>query len=83
MGAPIDISYLADSVILTRFFEAAGSIRKAISIIKKRSGPHEVTVRELDMKGDGVNIGPPLTHFQGLLTGVPKFLGAQELPVGA
>ncbi len=83
MGAPIDVSYLADSVILTRFFEAAGSIRKAISIIKKRSGPHEDTVRELEMKDGRICIGPPLTEFQGVLTGVPKFLGAQGMPAGA
>jgi circadian clock protein KaiC len=75
MGTPIDVSYLADSVIITRFFEAVGSIRKAISIIKKRSGPHEGTVRELSMSSGGVSIGPPLTEFQGVLTGVPTYLG--------
>ncbi len=78
MGAPIDISYLADSVILTRFFEAAGAIRKAISIIKKRSGPHEASVRELVLTTGGVKVGPPLTEFQGVLTGVPNFLGVKE-----
>lgn len=76
MGTPIDISYLADSVVLTRFYEARGSIHKAISIIKKRSGPHEATVRELTMAKGTVHIGPPLTDFQGVLTGVPTFLGA-------
>lgn len=75
MGAPIDVSYLADSVIITRFFEALGSIRKAISIIKKRSGPHEATVRELTMSTGGVHVGPPLSEFQGVLTGVPSYLG--------
>ena len=75
MGAPIDVSYLADSVVITRFFEALGSIRKAISIIKKRSGPHEGTVRELNMTTGGVRVGPPLTDFQGVLTGVPSYLG--------
>jgi circadian clock protein KaiC len=75
MGTPIDVSYLADSVIITRFFEALGSIRKAISIIKKRSGPHEATVRELSMSAGGVQVGPPLTDFQGVLTGVPSYLG--------
>jgi circadian clock protein KaiC len=75
MGAPVDISYLADSVILTRFFEAVGSIRKAVSIIKKRSGPHESTVRELTMSIGGVHVGPPLAEFQGVLTGVPTILG--------
>jgi circadian clock protein KaiC len=76
MVAPIDVSYLADSVIITRFFEALGSIRKAISIIKKRSGPHELEVRELKMGARGIVVGPPLTEFQGVLTGVPEYLGA-------
>ena len=75
MGTPIDVSYLADSVVITRFFEALGSIRKAISIIKKRSGAHEGTVRELLMSVGGVTIGPPLSDFQGVLTGVPSYLG--------
>jgi len=75
MGTPIDVSYLADSVIITRFFEALGSIRKAISIIKKRSGPHEAAVRELSMGAGGVKVGPPLSEFQGVLTGVPSYLG--------
>jgi circadian clock protein KaiC len=78
MGTPIDVSYLADSVIITRFFEALGSIRKAISIIKKRSGPHEAAVRELKMGSGGVQIGPPLDEFQGVLTGVPSYLGGQR-----
>jgi circadian clock protein KaiC len=75
MGTPIDVSYLADSVIITRFFEAVGSVRKAISIIKKRSGPHEGTVRELTLSSRGIAVGPPLTEFQGVLTGVPTYLG--------
>ena len=75
MGAPVDVSYLADSVIVTRFFEALGNIRKAISIIKKRSGAHETTVRELTMQHNGVTVGPALTEFQGVLTGVPSYLG--------
>jgi circadian clock protein KaiC len=74
-GAPIDVSYLADSVIITRFFEARGTIRKAISIIKKRSGPHGGEVRELRMSSGGVIVGPPLTDFQGVMTGVPAYLG--------
>jgi len=78
MGTPIDVSYLADSVIITRFFEALGSIRKAISIIKKRSGPHEAAVRELSMGTGGVKVGPPLSEFQGVLTGVPSYLGGER-----
>ena len=75
MGTPVDVSYLAESVIITRFFEALGNIRKAISIIKKRSGAHETTVRELTMQHNGVIVGPALTEFQGVLTGVPSYLG--------
>jgi circadian clock protein KaiC len=75
MGTPIDVSYLADTVIITRFFEALGTIRKAISIIKKRSGAHEGAVRELKMTSTGVHVGPPLEEFQGVLTGVPSYLG--------
>jgi circadian clock protein KaiC len=78
MGTPIDVSYLADSVIITRFFEALGNIRKAISIIKKRSGPHEAAVRELNLTSGGVMVGPPLADFQGVLTGVPSYLGGER-----
>jgi circadian clock protein KaiC len=77
MGTPVDVSYLADSVILTRFFEARGAVRKAISIIKKRSGAHEHTIRELTMEASGIRIGPALEDFQGVLTGVPTVLGMQ------
>jgi circadian clock protein KaiC len=78
MGTPIDISYLADTVILTRYFEALGAVKKAISIIKKRSGRHETTIRELSMTPNGVIIGPPLADFEGVLTGVPRFFGARD-----
>jgi circadian clock protein KaiC len=74
MGAPVDVSYLADTVILTRYFEAQGAVNKAISVIKKRSGPHENTLRELRMSKRGVTLGPPLTGFEGVLTGVPRVL---------
>ena len=75
MGTPVDISYLADTVILTRFFEAAGTLKKAISIIKKRSGPHEDSLREFSMRGGHITVGPPLMHFQGVMTGVPRAIG--------
>ena len=75
MGVPVDVSYLADTVILTRFFESRGAVRKAISVIKKRSGAHETTIRELDMGTGGVRIGQPLSDFEGVLTGVPRFVG--------
>ena len=75
MGAPVDVSYLADTVLLTRFFEARGAVKKAISIIKKRSGPHETTLRELVMMEKGIRLGPPLAEFEGVLTGVPRLVG--------
>jgi len=75
METPVDVSYLADTVLLFRYFEYAGEIRQALSVIKKRSGPHERAIRELIM-GDGkIRVGEPLTKFEGVLTGVPKFLG--------
>jgi circadian clock protein KaiC len=75
MGAPVDVSYLADTVLLTRFFEARGAMKKAVSIIKKRSGRHEDTIRELKMSEHGIVVGPPLVDFEGVMTGVPRFLG--------
>ena len=77
MGSPVDVSYLADTVMLTRFFEARGAMKKAISVIKKRSGYHENTIRELTMSQDGVVIGEPLVNFEGVMTGVPRVLGGQ------
>ncbi len=73
--APIDISYLADAMILLRHFEAFGTLRQAVSMPKKRSGPHERSIRELFLDHGGVRVGPPLTDFRGILTGVPDFLG--------
>jgi circadian clock protein KaiC len=74
MGAPVDVSYLADSVVVFRFFEALGEVKKAISVIKKRSGPHESTVRELALTSQGIALGEPLKEFQGVLTGVPQII---------
>jgi len=71
--APVDISYLADTVVLTRYFEASGRVRKAISVVKKRSGQHEDTIRELELGARGLLVGEPLTQFQGVFTGVPVF----------
>jgi circadian clock protein KaiC len=76
MKSDADVSYLADSVILLRYFEAAGRLRKAISVMKRRSGGHETTIRELSMSANGVRVGEPLTDFQGVLTGVPAFHGS-------
>jgi circadian clock protein KaiC len=75
MGAPVDVSYLADTVLLTRFFEARGAMKKAISVVKKRSGAHEDTIRELRMTQHGIVVGAPLVNFEGVMTGVPRFLG--------
>jgi circadian clock protein KaiC len=75
VSSPVDISYLADTVLLLRYFEAAGAIRRAISVVKKRSGPHEVYVRELSIGASGLRIGEPLRQFQGVLTGLPTFSG--------
>jgi circadian clock protein KaiC len=71
MSSPVDASYLADGVVLFRFFEADGRVRRAISTMKKRSGSHESTIRELVIDGKGISLGEPLTNFRGVLTGVP------------
>ena len=77
--APIDLSYLSDSVLLLRFFEAQGEIRKAISVLKKRVGTHERTIREFRLGGQGLAVGEPLTDFQGIMTGIPTYLGSQPM----
>ncbi|WP_460123666.1 ATPase domain-containing protein [Pseudomonas sp. S2_C03] len=78
MMAPVDITYLADTVILLRYFEAAGKVRRAISVIKKRTGSHESTIREYRISSRGMTIGEPLDAFQGVLRGVPTYLGAKQ-----
>jgi circadian clock protein KaiC len=74
MQQPIDVSYLADTVIMLRYFEAAGHVRRAISVIKKRAGPHEDTIREFFVSERGMAFGKPLEQFQGVLRGVPSFI---------
>lgn len=76
MNSPVDVSYLADTVLLFRYFESSGQIRQALSVVKKRSGPHERAIRELIFGEGTVYVGEPLTNFEGVLTGVPRFLGA-------
>lgn len=71
MISPVDVSYLADTVILLRYYELAGHIRKAISVVKKRSGEHERTIRPLSLSTNGIDVGEPLTEFRGVLTGTP------------
>jgi circadian clock protein KaiC len=78
--APIDVSYLADAVLLLRYFEAAGQVRKALAAVKKRSGRHETTIRELVLDGGGVHLGPPLEEFQGVLTGAPTHVPRRGPP---
>lgn len=73
----VNVSYIADTAIHLRFFEAGGRIRRAISVIKKRSSSHEDTIRELIFRNGGLEIGEPLTQFSGILTGVPVFSGDQ------
>jgi circadian clock protein KaiC len=71
---PVDASYLADNVILIRYFEAFGEIRQALSVMKKRTGKHERTLRQYKLDGR-IAVGPPLREFQGVLTGVPEYVG--------
>ena len=75
MGTPVDVSYLADTVLLFRYFEAAGEVKQAISVLKKRSGSHERSIRELIFRDGSISLGPALAEFEGVLTGVPKFRG--------
>ena len=75
MKAPVDVTYLADTVLLLRYFEASGHVRRAMSVIKKRSGAHEKTIREFEIGDAGLTVGPPLSEFQGVLRGVPNFVG--------
>jgi circadian clock protein KaiC len=78
-GSPVDeaadVSYLADSVVLLRYFEVSGTVRQAVSVVKKRSGNHERTIREFRVGRGGLHVGPPLHEFQGVLTGVPQYVG--------
>jgi circadian clock protein KaiC len=75
MNSPVDVSYVADTVLLFRYFEASGSVKQAVSVVKKRTGRHERSLRQLTFESDGIHIGRPLIEFEGVLTGVPKFLG--------
>ncbi|MEA3149295.1 MAG: circadian clock protein KaiC [Gammaproteobacteria bacterium] len=75
MQAPVDVTYLADTVILLRYFEARGKVRRAVSVIKKRTGPHESTIREYRVNDAGLSFGEPLEAFQGVLRGVPTYEG--------
>jgi circadian clock protein KaiC len=75
MLTPVDVSYIADTIFLMRFFEATGEVRKALSVVKKRTGRHENTLREFGVVKNRLHVGEPLKHFRGVLTGVPEFVG--------
>jgi len=79
MSSPTEVSYLADNVLLLRYFEAGGEVRQAISVMKRRSGPHERSIRELHMSSGKLMIGDPLRSFSGVLTGTPEYTGGQPL----
>src|SRR5580765_8298534 len=79
LESPVDLSYLADTVVSLGFFEAVGEVKQAVAVIKKRSGHHEKTIREFKLEtGKGIRVGEPLKQFQGVLTGVPLFQGAAQ-----
>ena len=82
MASAVDLTYLSDTVVLLRFFEAAGRIRRAISVMKKRTGSHEDTIREFRIHSTGIRVGPPLEEFRGVLTGVPTFAGSSASLLG-
>lgn len=79
ISSPTDVSYLADNVLLLRYFEAAGDVRQALSVVKRRSGPHERSIRELLISNGKLTISDPLKNFTGVLTGNPEFKGGQPL----
>ncbi len=76
IDAPVDLSYLADTVLLLRYFEHSGRVRKAVSAVKTRGGAHEDSIREYRLTSAGVSVGAPLTQFHGVLTGNPVYSGA-------
>ena len=82
MKQPIDITYLADTVIMLRYFEAFGRVRRAMSVMKKRAGSHEDTIREFKIGSNGITVGDPLHEFQGVLRGVPNYVGQSQPLMG-
>lgn len=82
MHTPVDASYLADSVLLLRYFESRGEVRQAISVVKKRGGHHERTIREFAMHDGEIRVGEALRHFRGVLTGVPVYEGSSDPLLG-
>ena len=80
MDSPVDVSYLADTVVLFRYFEASGELLQAVSVLKKRSGSHERSIRALSFKNGAVEVGPTLVNFRGVMTGIPQPSGESRLP---
>ena len=78
MQSPVDLTYLSDAVVLLRFFEASGELRRALSVVKKRTGGHEASIREYRIGREGLRVGQPLRGFAGVMTGVPKFVGGEH-----
>jgi circadian clock protein KaiC len=74
----LDLTYLADTILVTRYYESEATIRKAVSVIKKRGGSHETTIRDLQLHGNGVEVGKPLIEYRGILTGTPMFVAAGD-----
>lgn len=82
MQSSVDLTYLADTIILSRYFELRGAVKLALSVIKKRSGNHERTIREYRLSGGKLEMGEPLENMHGVLTGVPTFISADKMPAG-
>jgi circadian clock protein KaiC len=82
MDTPLDISYLSDAVLMLRYFEFDGTVRRALSVVKKRSGNHEHTIREFRLGSTGIKLGPPLNDFSGIFSGNPRYTGA-AMPEGS
>lgn len=78
MESPVDLTYVSDTVVMLRFFEAGGRVRRALSVLKKRTGPHEDTIREFKIDAGGLRVGEPLRKFRGVLTGVPTYDGSGD-----
>jgi circadian clock protein KaiC len=78
MRQSVEVTYLADTVIMLRYFEALGRVRRAMSVMKKRTGSHEDTIREFRIDKQGITVGEPLDKFQGVLRGVPTYVGKAD-----
>jgi circadian clock protein KaiC len=79
MQTPVDLSYLSDAVLMLRYFETEGEVRRALSVVKKRSGHHETTIREFQITSAGIKVGLPMRDFSGILTGTPQYIGTKPL----